>query len=489
MRCSRLLVLIAAFAVTLSLFALTPQQVIPLLTQFQPPAITQWASGDPSLLEDPNLDITQDGTAFQQGSQYQYLSLSFPGDSKQYLLLAWTQETGGRSLGSFYWRLLSSTDDGQTWSVYQDAPTWFGPLNAGGWDLRTQDLTGDGIPEVLVEGGDVGDNPSLIIFAWRRGQLVNITPEDPRMTAARQAGLPIMGVEREGDLFTSAFQTDSDINLQDLDGDGIAEVVVGPWLQEHVNAPDDITYTPCTPTRIWKFNGTSYVLWKEVPPTDPYPTTVPSIAVVHPATIPLSELQGGGGNGNLQVFVSHPSGTETVDDMNTAGFTFQGTPLAFQKRWPNQKQPDTTSANFEWAGCPVKQEPAQSQGDWNPPPEDPFVLSPDGKTEYHFVGPYLELRLPKSVVYPMLLQQATDAFTKDPSRQTDFIDIPIWGTMTNGKLAAVSALVCIKNTGASAKAKAAPTKAADASPAAPQAPAKAGTASVSAPAVPDKPKK
>ena len=481
MRLHGLMVSIVAFAATLSVLALTPQQVIPLLTQFQPPAITQWASGDPSLLEDPNLDITQDGTAFQQGSQYQYLSLSFPGDPKQYLLLAWSWgHPSERALHDFYWRLLSSTDGGQTWAIYQDAPTWFGPLNANTWDLRAQDLTGDGIPEVLVEGGDVGDNPSLIIFAWRGGQLVNITPEDPRMTAARQAGL----LPASWNFFTSAFQTDSDINLQDLDGDGIAEVVVGPWLQEHVNAPDDITYTPSTPTRIWKYNGTSYVLWKEVPPTDPYPTTVPSIAVVHPGTIPLTELQGGGGNGNLQVFVSHPSGTETVDDMNTAGFTFQGTPLAFQKRWPNQKQPDTTSANFEWAGCPVKQEPVQSQGDWNPPPEDPFVLSPDGKTEYHFVGPYLELRLPKSVVYPMLLQQATDAFTKDPSRQTDFIDIPIWGTMTNGKLAAVSALVCIKNTGASAKAKAAPTKAADSSPA--PAPAKAAAASASAPAAPEK---
>ncbi|MGA9750888.1 MAG: hypothetical protein WBS54_03775 [Acidobacteriota bacterium] len=453
MKRSRLITALVAFIVSFPATAITVQQVITLLAQFQPPAVTRHFSGSSNPLEDPLLDLNRQGTTFTEGSQYQYLSLSFPEDPKQYLLLGWSLGfPSERSLGAFYWRLLSSTDGGQTWAIYQDAPTWFGPLNANTWDLRAQDLTGDGIPEVLVEGGDVGDAPSLIIFAWRGGQLVNITPEDPRVTAARQAGLPIMGVEQQGDLFTSAFQTDSDIEIQDLDGDGIAEVVVGPWLQEHVNAPNDITYTPSTPTRIWKFNGTSYVLWKEVPPTDPYPTTVPSIAVVHPGTIPLSELQGGGGNGNLQVFVSHPSGTETVDDMNTAGFTFQGTPLAFQKRWPNQKQPDRSYANNDWMGCPMRQEPAQSQGDWNPSPEDPFVPSPDGTTEYHFVGPYLELRLPKSVVYPMLLQQATDAFTKDPSRQTYFIDIPISGKITNGKLAAIATMVCIKNTGASAKA-------------------------------------
>ncbi|OYV73898.1 MAG: hypothetical protein B7Z74_03145, partial [Deltaproteobacteria bacterium 21-66-5] len=145
-------------------------------------------------------------------------------------------------------------------------------------------------------------------------------------------------------------------------------------------------------------------------------------------------------------------------------FTFQGAPLTFQKKWPNQKQPDTSSANFEWEGCPVKQEAPTAQGEWNPPPEDPFVPSPDGKTEYHFVGPYLELRLPKSAVYRMLLQQATDAFTKDPSRQTYFLNIPITGKMTNGKLAAIATMVCIKNTSSSAKAKAVRAKAATPSP-------------------------
>ena len=76
------------------------------------------------------------------------------------------------------------------------------------------------------------------------------------------------------------------------------------------------------------------------------------------------------------------------------------------------------------------------------------------------MAPYLELRLPKSAVFPYLLQAATDAFAKDPARQTYFIEVPISGKMKSGKLAAVGAMVCVKKTGSA--------KAADPSPAPPE---------------------
>ena len=131
----------------------------------------------------------------------------------------------------------------------------------------------------------------------------------------------------------------------------------------------------------------------------------------------------------------------------TALLLFGDTGVSFMKRWTINRYHTEESANFEWGGCPVKQAPKQGQGPWTVNPSDPAVPSPDGATEYHFVGPYLELELPRSAVFPYLLQAATDAFAKEPTRVTYFIEVPISGKMKNGKLAAVSALVCINQTG------------------------------------------
>jgi hypothetical protein len=218
---------------------------------------------------------------------------------------------------------------------------------------------------------------------------------------------------------------------------------------------------PLSPTRFYKYDGASYVLWKTIPVTqeDPYPISVPSIGAIHPSTLSLSELSNPG-NGKLRVFVSHPAGTATVDDYETGQFTYQQTALTFKKRWTNHKQPDTASANFEWGGCPVKQAAKQGQGQWQVNPSNPAVPSPDGATEYHFVGPYLELEIPRSAVFPYLLQAASDAFAKEPSRDTTFVEVPLSGKMKNGKLASVSALVCVRKTGPSTpEAKAQPSAA------------------------------
>ncbi len=370
---------------------------------------------------------------------FAYLTFEMPNDTARYVLLAWSDSFKD----TFFFRLLKSADGGQSFAVAQDSPYWYGPLaRSGGWRLWMSDLTADGVPELIMEAVDYPPM-ALVIFAWRNGGFVCITPSF-RIDAGPSPGT-----------FLSNFYSNGGAELMDADGDGIAEVVVSPW-GERVADPDSteqfpsFTWEKHTPTKIYKYNGTSYVLWKELPATDPYPVTIPSIAVIHPGTLPLAELSAPG-NGDLQVLVSHPAGTNTVDDLVTDAFSHNGTALSFKKRWANNKQPDTASANWEWGGCPVKQTEPKGQGEWNPSPEDPFLPSPDGKTEYHFVAPYLEFRLPRSAVFPMLLQAATDAFAKDPARQTCFIEVPISGKMKNGKLAAAGAMVCIKKTG-SAKA-------------------------------------
>jgi hypothetical protein len=420
------------------LAAITNEKAAQLFVQFLPQsvAIAYQEEGFSDRLQNPLEELGWKGSA-----HFRFLDLGFPGDSSSYVLLAW----GGSELHGAYWRLLKSTDGEKSYTVAQDSNLWYQPLGMN-WGLRAQDLTADGLPEILLYNGPSTRMQSLSVLVWRGGQLVCVSPHSPP--------------NPPNALYTD-FESNTQVALEDLDGDGKAEVICYASLELQADDQGNGTLAPVTPTLIYRYNGTSYVLWKEVPATDPFPVTVPSLAVVHPGTIPLWALASPG-KGELQVFVSHPAGTSTVDDMDANAFTCKGAILSMKKRWPNNKQPDTTFANWEWEGVPVKQIAPKNSGEWNPPPEDPFMPSPDGKTEYHFVAPYLELRLPNSVVYPVLLQQANDAFAKDPSRQTYFLSIPIAGKMNNGKLLAVSALVCIKKTGsapqASDPAKAAPKR-------------------------------
>jgi hypothetical protein len=415
------------FALGVAAQGVTQEKVAQLALQFLPdPVQTMYKGwgGHLDLVQSP-LEQIQMSERNHQGS-INYLSFQMAGDPAQYVLLAW----GGNIPQASYLRLLKSTDGGKSFTIAQDLPYWYQPVGWV-WSIRLQDITGDGIPELLLESGD----DMLVAFAWRHGAFVCITPME------------------EGRYFppgwSTAFHSNAGVELVDADGNGKAEVVVYGWRGNERDDPksDKSFHTVFYgTTKIYKYNGTSYVLWKELPADDLYPISVPSLAVLHPGTIPLAELSSPD-DGDLRVFVSHPAGTDTVDDMEAGAFAFKSAKLDLKKRWGDLKQTELASANWEWGGCPVKQTQAKGQGDWSPSPEDPFLPSPDGTMEFHFLVPYLELRVPKSAVYPMLLQQATAAFAKEPSRQTYFISVPISGKMKNGKLATIGAMVCIKKTG------------------------------------------
>jgi hypothetical protein len=420
------LVILSPFAAR----AMTDEQACQLALQFIPQEVRTaynevW--GKPERLLDPL------GELHNKWGDFHYLAFSMPADPKEYLLLAWGS---GETEGGFYFRLLESGDGGAHWAVKQDSHCWYGFLGRS-WYWWMQDLTKDGIPEVIAESVILGKDGgvSMNIFQWRSGSLVSITPQDGIYACPR---------------FESALMADK-LKISDVDGDDIAEVVLSP---SETLQPDDEggwIRTVVGSWEIYKYDGTSYTLWREIPNSenDPYPISVPSIAVLQPSTLPLSELSNPG-NGKLKVFVSHPAGTATADDFETGQFVYDGTLLAFKKRWTNNKQPDVSAANLEWGGCPVKQAARQGNGEWQVNPSDPAMPSPDGATEYHFVGPYLELELSRSAVFPHLLKAASDAFAKEPSRETYFVEVPISGKMKNGKLAAVSAMVCIKKTGSKA---------------------------------------
>ncbi|MEW6758628.1 MAG: hypothetical protein AB1347_10440 [Acidobacteriota bacterium] len=359
------------------------------------------------------------------------------------MLLYWCEASG-----EIWWRLVGRQGSGD-FSLLQEGEGWYGMTPYDIVEPWLTDLDADGMPELLLCSGERHSLTTLFAFRWQGGRLVRITPRP----VADEDGDPF-----PADLVVSPMHCVDMIHLgcagthlEDLDGDGKAEIIMGPIREPEIKRNEegveiDRTYRSITGTKIYHLVNGVYELWREAPPDDPYPITVPAYGVFHPTTLPLSELSNPG-NGKLRVFVSDPAGTATVDDYETAQFKYGDTALSFKKRWTNNRYPTEESANFEWGGCPVKQAPKQGQGPWTVNPSDPAVPSPDGATEYHFVGPYLELELPRSAVFPYLLQAATDAFAKEPTRVTYFIEVPISGKMKNGKLAAVSALVCINQTG------------------------------------------
>lgn len=424
----------------------TDELAASLATTFCPPAVVteNGRSGDMDLLDDPLSQMQAhrlDGLGFDLYMGYK--EIHFPSDPKTYVMLFWLDRSHVT-----YWRLLASSD-AKTFQLIQDSNAFFVfPALYPVW-VALADLDGDGIPEVLLQGGGGGSVTGMYIFAWRGGQLVLISPTDDYPVYNKFARPPLV--------FTQIYSDDNDVVLQDLDGDGKAEIIAYPNLMNqpvgtNPNGTPEISPVAQGPNRIFKLDSTGvYKLWKTVPADDPVPVTVPSIAVVHPGTIPLSELSNTKGGGDLRVFVSHPAGTSyAVDDFVTTSFSFDvtKTPVAFKKRWDNQAYPDLSRGNREWLGVPVCQAARPSQGEWNVNPSDPTYPSPDPTMEFHFLGPYLELRLDKSVVYPFLLQRATADFAKDPAKTTTFVEVPISGKMKDGKLAAVGAIVCVKKTGA-----------------------------------------
>ena len=383
------------------------------------------------------------------GPFWNYFELPYGGPGRPLVLLYWCETSG-----EIWWRLVGRAAGGD-FSLIQEAEGWYETTPYDLVQVRLADLDGDGTPELLLFSGESYSMTTLFAFRWQDQRLVRITPR--KLYDIDGPYSPEIVVSEMG--FDD--MENSGIHLADLDEDGKAEIIVGPdrekvykYDAEGNRLEDDITWRSTTPTRIFRMVNGVYELWREAPPDDPYPISVPSIGAFHPSTLPLSELSHPG-NGKMRVFVSHPAGTATVDDYETGQFRFQGTALPFKKRWSNEKQPDTASANYEWDDCPVKQAAKEGRGEWQVNPSDPALPSPDGKTEYHFVGPYLELEIGRSAVFPYLLEAATAAFARDPQKETTFVEVPLKGRMKNGKLAVVRALACIRKTGPSAPAPAA----------------------------------
>lgn len=364
------------------------------------------------------------------------LIFKMPNDPNDYVLLSWSD-----CLSSLYWRLLKTNDGGETFHFVCDIDKMISDSGFW-WSLRLVDLTGDNIPELLWEGAIFGagsQGQGLAIWQWKNGCFRHITPYN--------------GNDDESyadDDMNWGIHSNSFLELDDIDGDNKAEIIIGPTLDKNWGTSpeggDDITWTVVFPPQVWRFDGTMYVKWYELDPQDPNPIYIPSLGVFHPSTIPLQELSNPG-NGKISIFVSDPPGPLTVDDFVKNSFTFNDKKISFKKIWNNKNQPTETNANYEFMGCPVKQFVRKSQGEFQTNPSDPYILSPDLKMEYHFVGKYIELEAERSLVFPPLLEKANKFFEENTQKDAYFASVPVRANFNNGKISQISSFVVIKKTG------------------------------------------
>jgi hypothetical protein len=419
------------FSVSVFSFSMSEDKLVNLFLQNSPEYLSQCCEkyGGIGSLVCMQGDIVAISNALQdrtKTSAFQYLPFSLPGDSAEYLLLAWF----GCPLERGWWKLLKTIDGGQTFQQVCEIENAIG--SGASWNYRLVDLTADGFPELIEQGEGFGSTgkpgETIHIWQWKSGRFSSI--------------LPCLLPDKACGEYTSTY-----IAIDDLDSDGLSEVIVGPELIMDKDELGNTTWIPLEHSSyVLHYNGSMYVKWYEIDPNDPNPIYVPSLGAFHPSTLPLSELSNPG-NGKIKVFISDPAGSLTADNFVTSSFEFSGTSLSFKKIWKNNKQPDESSANFEYVGCPVKQFVRNSQGEWQTNPSDPFILSPDQKMEYHFCGKYVELEVNRSAVFPAILQRAQKFFNDNPAKDIFFTSLPIRAKFENNKISQVSALVCIKKTG------------------------------------------
>jgi len=423
---------------TLSQFSLTltTDQLVSLFLQNTPEGLKKECEYNttPACRYNDAERIKYDVEQRADDSKFQYLVFTMPNEPYEYLLLCWQASA---DLG--WWKLLKTNDNGETFTVVCETSK---PVTRGWiYKLWLADLTGDNVPELIEETSGVGSSgdsgKGLHIWEWKNHcfQYIVVNGEDDPLAN-----------EESGIVGTALLEID------DLDGDGKAEIVKGPYLAMVTDENGNVGWVAVPHSSfVYHYDGSMFVKWYEIDPNDPNPIYVPSLGAFHPSTLPLSELSNPG-NGKIKVFISDPAGSLTAENFVTNSFEFAGISLSFKKIWKNNKQPEESSANFEFAGCPVKQFLRKSEGEWQTTPSDPFILSADQKMEYHFCGKYVELEVNRSTVFPAILERAQKFFNDNPTKEIFFTSLPIRAKFTNNKIAQVSALVCIKKTGNSGEA-------------------------------------
>lgn len=364
-----------------------------------------------------------------------YNELSFPGDPRTYVMLLWR----GSAFGTTFWRLLAS-EDCQNFTLVQEnqVPIYVG---ANLWGVRTQDLDADGIPEVLVQSGVIVDH--LYVYRWKGrnaadGPLEMISPCIERW------------LKEDRNCYSELSETAFGTSIEDLDGDGKAEIVVSPkgWREEFTTkwGTRSARWHIEKGTRIYRLVDGRYQLYRELAEDEPVVAT--ALAVFHPGTLSWEELSAPG-QGELRVFVSHPAGTSlSVDDFDPGSFVLDvgKVPLVFAKRWENKSFPDLSQGNTQFDGVPVRKQKVAKRGEWEVNPAQPSYPL-DEAWEFVFLGPYLEFRLPRAAAFPLLKAKADAKLAQDPQATRVWVELPVRAKLRDGMPAALSVGVWVKKAG------------------------------------------
>jgi hypothetical protein len=296
------------------------------------------------------------------------------------------------------------------------------------WDPHFEDVENDGRKDILLYWEDDSYNTGAIVnqgvlvLAYRNGAIVPITPYNPQNGAAWVPGPPASGVKDDSTCTCS----DSGVGFVDIDGDGIPELLVYP---EYGPAGNRVWLSG---TEVWKLVNGVYQFQYETPIGTSTPSGGVVGAAIKPASIPLGELQGAGGNAPVKgksqgggsdqaitLYVMPPSGYTLADvdwtSLRIADFT--QVPTADEGVDPapySATSPPTTMMPVSRFGQTLLQEDLSkpdmsfAQQDTDPV----YYIGPSGRL--HFTTPYHVFGFSKKLLLPWLYQQWQNGASNSP---------------------------------------------------------------------------
>ena len=308
------------------------------------------------------------------------------------------------------------------------------------WDPHFEDVENNGVKDILLYWKDESFNTAAIttsgvlVLAYRNGGIVPLTPYNPQNGSMYIPGPPAPGLKDDSTCTCS----DTDVGFVDIDGDGVPELLVYPNYGEDPNdmsfpmSSGDWTNIWLGGTQVWKLVNGVYQFQYETP----IGTTTPSGGVIgaaiKPASIPLGELQGAGGNASVKgkspgggsdqaitLYLMPPSGF-ALDDVDWTSLRiadFTQAPTADEGVDPapySAVSPPATMMPVSRFGQTMLQEDLSKPDlSFTQQDADPvYYIGPSGRL--HFTTPYHVFGFSKTLLLPWLYAQWQNGASSSP---------------------------------------------------------------------------
>ena len=301
------------------------------------------------------------------------------------------------------------------------------PSDGDTWDPKFEDLNGDGVDEILMyyttDLGAHEQKKGVYVLAYRNGTIVPITPvanDDPRF-------LP--DYHPDPHRLWSTLYSSGGVGFVPLTNAQPPALIVYPDYDTFPSDPSQ-PYQLLSPAKTYVMVNGYYVLQ----PTPPSGITAPVAigAAIKPASIPLGELQGAGGNAAVKgkspgggsdqaitLYVMPPSGFTLADvdwtSLRIADFT--QAPTADEGVDPapyNATSPPATMMPVSRFGQTMLQEDlSKPDMSFTQQDADPvYYIGPSGRL--HFTTPYHVFGFSKTLLVPWLYAQWQNGASSSP---------------------------------------------------------------------------